>query len=1175
MVDIQKLYDDLLDVFLNKSYDEYIKECNKLNDYIKNNPKIKDIKYKPFNNFIPYPDNDDKDFNKKIFQKKEFNKSKAENEENINFEKKSLDMCKNKIFKLTQNQKFIKNFISPLTPYNGLLLYHGVGVGKTCTAISIAEQYHELYQQKILVILSSALIDNFKKQLFDITKYDIKTNTSTLCTGTTYPDLIIDKYKLDPISLEKKIKQIINDRYQFIGYKELAISIDNLRQKIMKTEKNDKKIDRLLTERLSVLFSNRLLIIDEAHNLRNPTETGKKQISVAFKTLLKHVINVKLILLTATPMYNNAKEIIWTLNLLLANDKRPELTTNSVFDKNDNLTEAGKQRIIDASRGYISYMRGENPFGFPFRLYPSINNDKNLLKVYPKKDIYGSPITIPIEYLEIITSNMSDYQKKIYDSFKIKAYKETNSEIVEEEEEDEDLKINNELQIILQISNIVYPNIKNIPNIDSKELYGNNGFNSCFTKEKDKITYIVKENQFLSYDLIDTYAPKIKTIIDYIINSKGIVFIYSRYYTSGIIPLAIALEHIGFMKYGNSNITRNIDVNDKFNGSKPKYIILSRRKDLSPNNDNEINISKKINNLYGEEIKVIIVTKVGTEGIDFKRIREIHLMEPWFNLNRIEQIIGRGVRFCSHIDLPKEERNVTIMFHSTHYSSEEESIDLRTYRIAEIKQKKIIEIETILKETSIDCNLNKNNLLFPVDTLNIKFDIETSQKKLIKNYKVGDKDNSFICGFSKCKAVCSPNIDSKLEVDESTFNTHFINDDIDYYIKLITELYINKIYYSYEKLLKLLRKQYTKIDEETLLYALEHMIDNKYPIINENNISGYLIYSGNKYIFHPNHIRNKRITIEERKIQFKKRLRVPLKGLDKQISPIKSKTIEKEETNIIQKLNTYYNQNIEIIYQIIIDSYISDLEIKDISEFLLSTNVHIQNYIDKNYKKLDKSIKTISNKISKIILDIEQFMIKLDNSIIDSIIDKLTLSEFISLVELLSKKYNTKKELSIMENKYLSSLILGFVLYINEKTNTVQFFYNYFEKELFCYRDNGNFSKCNYLDTGSETYKKYLSLININKEKGLNNDILAYISVKNNIELLMKMRDSNKTIGSVCNKTSSLKIDDVIEKINKIMIKKIYNSSSLIKKNKNNLCYLYEIIMRTFKKENFQRPFFI
>ena len=56
-------------------------------------------------------------------------------------------------------------------------------------------------------------------------------------------------------------------------------------------------------------------------------------------------------------------------------------------------------------------------------------------------------------------------------------------------------------------------------------------------------------------------------------------------------------------------------------------------------------------NKDGEKIKVILITKAAAEGLDFKNVRQIHIIDPWYNMNRIEQIIGRGVRTCSHKDL--------------------------------------------------------------------------------------------------------------------------------------------------------------------------------------------------------------------------------------------------------------------------------------------------------------------------------------------------------------------------------------------------------------------------------------------------------------------------------------------------------------------------------------------
>ena len=113
------IYDDLFNTY-KKNDILYMEKCKHYKKEISNTNTFE------FKDFIPYPDNSQLDFNNWIFNKKEFQTEIQEN-----------DTCDSRIFRLSANQKFIKNFLSPFTPYNGILLFHSVGVGKTCTAISI------------------------------------------------------------------------------------------------------------------------------------------------------------------------------------------------------------------------------------------------------------------------------------------------------------------------------------------------------------------------------------------------------------------------------------------------------------------------------------------------------------------------------------------------------------------------------------------------------------------------------------------------------------------------------------------------------------------------------------------------------------------------------------------------------------------------------------------------------------------------------------------------------------------------------------------------------------------------------------------------------------------------------------------------------------------------------
>ena len=122
----------------------------------------------------------------------------------------------------------------------------------------------------------------------------------------------------------------------------------------------------------------------------------------------------------------------------------------------------------------------------------------------------------------------------------------------------------------------------------------------------------------------------------------------------------LALEQNGYKHYSGNNI---LNENVKNNGF--KYISITGDKDLSKNNDKEIERLTSEENKYGQKIKIIIGSRVTSEGLDLKNIREIHVLEPWYHLKKIEQVIGRGVRYCSHKDLEEHEKNVTIYLYAS------------------------------------------------------------------------------------------------------------------------------------------------------------------------------------------------------------------------------------------------------------------------------------------------------------------------------------------------------------------------------------------------------------------------------------------------------------------------------------------------------------------------------
>jgi len=165
-------------------------------------------------NFL-YPSLDDRDFTAKISRRKEFNDYKNNQQIVDNIEEYADKVC-NERFELAPHQILVKNFLSFYTPYNSILLFHGLGTGKTCSAIGIAEEtrthLHQLnIDKKIIIVASPNVQDNFRLQLFDERKLEFKNGGWNIenCVGNTFlNELNISSYR--ELSRSTIIKQINN-----------------------------------------------------------------------------------------------------------------------------------------------------------------------------------------------------------------------------------------------------------------------------------------------------------------------------------------------------------------------------------------------------------------------------------------------------------------------------------------------------------------------------------------------------------------------------------------------------------------------------------------------------------------------------------------------------------------------------------------------------------------------------------------------------------------------------------------------------------------------------------------------------------------------------------------------------------------------------------------------------
>ena len=595
------------------------------------------------------------------------------------------EMCSissSKDFKLQPSQKFLRRVLSPDSPTRNILMVHGTGQGKTCSAIQIAEEYilrPEFQDKRVFVLANPSIQENFKSQIFDITRVQTDVDgvlLSKQCTGRRYLDMI-QRSQSEPLRLTDKTQQskimrmanrIISEFYEFQGYQGFAKVVTDKQQELKSQNEMDAWIHQT--------FDNRLIIVDEAHNLRETTESdSSKLVAIALERVLKTATGITLVLLTATPMYDQYDELLYYFNLFLWNDRRIDLKssirTSDIFTESGEFKEGGEERFRGLCQDYVSFVKGENPFTFPFRLNPP---DALIAPPDRTTDIFGNPIEQQRKYLKLTKSFLSPQQEKVVHGLTVRATSDPH--------------------LIC-----MFPE--------------NKSFRESF--EKQESSYVYRSEQFLAPSKVALYSSKFGLIMNILESSTGIVFVYSNLAESGAQLFSMCLEEHGYEPAIGSRLLKETS-NEISRGSKGKYVLFT-----SETSDSDINKAlirlKRPENVDGSDIRVVIASPKVSEGVDFRYVRQIHVLDPWFNMSRIEQVLGRGMRTCSHSLLPFEEQNCTVYLHVCRYpSSKQETLDEFIYRVfVEGKARKIAKIKRIVMESAMDCPLQKDINALPPD----------------------------------------------------------------------------------------------------------------------------------------------------------------------------------------------------------------------------------------------------------------------------------------------------------------------------------------------------------------------------------------------------------------------------------------------------------------------------
>lgn len=713
-------------------------------------------------------------------------------------------------FKLQPTQRFLRRILSPESPVRNLLMVHGTGQGKTCTAIQIAEEYiirPEFQDKKVLILASPTVQENFRHQIFDISRVGLDEAGnlfSKQCTGRRYLDMIM-RAQYEPLRLSDKTSQlkimniaskIISEFYEFQGYGEFANTLER-----MKLSKTPNEVTKWIHDN----FDNRMIIIDEAHNIRETTETtASKLVAIAIENIVKVATNITLVLLTATPTFDRYDEILYYFNLFLWNDRKLDnkklIASSEVFRENGEFRNPEEEsRFRGWCSDYISFVKGDSPFTFPFRLAPT---GEDVAPLDRKIDIYGEKITTPRKFLTLTQSIVSEFQEKGIRKLGVKATSDPH--------------------LIC-----MYPE--------------NGNFASTFNKVEGKYAY--KEGvdkEFLTPAGIAKYSSKFALITGILKNSEGVVFVYSNLVESGAQLFAMCLEEHGYESAIGQQLLAETS-GEVPRGSKGRYVLFTANTSDSDIKKSLVRLRSR-ENVDGKDIRVIIASPKVSEGVDFRFVRQIHVLDPWFNMSRIEQIIGRGMRTCSHSLLPFEKQNCTIYLHICRYppsvsaGADVETLDEYIYRVfVEDKAVKIANIKRIITESAIDCPLNESINGLPADWLSLKIPQTQSQDGKLLTLTLAEMSAPLFSTdmpHITCKTV--PSVEDPMHVRPLSAVLDIRDEVID---KLRTLILVKPIWKKHDLETHQLMKQYSR---EVLEYLLQYVIDSRIQFKDSHGRNGFI-----------------------------------------------------------------------------------------------------------------------------------------------------------------------------------------------------------------------------------------------------------------------------------------------------------------------------------------------
>jgi len=624
----------------------------------------------------------------------------------------SVDPCKPKEGmkrQLKKYQAFLSKYMNFMGPYNDILIYHGLGSGKTASAIGI---YNMLYNYdrswNVYILIKASLKDD--PWLKDLEAWLDKSNEDYIFSNS------------------KTTKDLVFRNIKFISYD--SPIADKQFMDIVKNADSSKKS---------------LYIIDEVHNFirnvySNVTSKQGRRASVIYDHILRDKRDnpdTRTILCSFTPVVNKPFELALLFNLLRPNIfPKSESQFNQMYVSSNGsrplINPAYKNNFQRRILGLVSYYIGATADNFASieQNYVEVEMSEYQIKVYEYfKHIEEEKAIRMAQRGSKGTQEYMTYTRQacnfVFPNLSQKVTGETRPRpskfklkdaIVTQFEAGKIEKSSKQYHDVAQYFNatkefveLFVELLRKKSNQDDKEgLSISSDYKNYIEKLTNDSSYtlykfasdesIKKSNLFWT---LYNSSPKMLLVTWTINQSKGPAIVYSNFVImEGIQLFKVYLDFNGYSEYSHAHPSSGK------NGF--RYIEYHGGIDRKIKKEN-LKLFNKPENNYGEICKVVLISPAVAEGVGFMSIRQIHLMEPYWHETRMIQIAGRGRRQCSHKTLPMEERHIDIYRYKSVYPDRE---PITTDQFIENKSRSKEELNqsflNAMKEAAVDCELNKN-----------------------------------------------------------------------------------------------------------------------------------------------------------------------------------------------------------------------------------------------------------------------------------------------------------------------------------------------------------------------------------------------------------------------------------------------------------------------------------